>query len=84
MTPNGIQETLGLRNGVDYARLSIPGHFGEFGEELPWEKTDKAQELLLYCEGNFYERKQEPVEVKQDTYDKRGRSKHNGGKKKRR
>lgn len=83
MTPEGIQETLGLRDGIDYAQLSITGHFGEFGESLPWEKTDKAQEILEYCEENFYERKQDNISIPQD-YDKRGRSKSNGGKKKKR
>lgn len=56
MTPNGIQKTLGLRTGLEFANLSVTGHFGEFGDELPWEKTDKAQELALFCEENYYER----------------------------
>lgn len=57
MTPQGIQSELGLRSGkINYADLSVHGHFGEFGAELPWEKTPHAQELLEFCEANFYQK----------------------------
>lgn len=54
MTPKGIQESLGLRTGeVQYEKLSTYGHFGEQGFDLPWEKTDKADQLEEYCKENF-------------------------------
>lgn len=56
MTPKGIQNELQLRSGINYAALSNTGHFGCFGDDLPWERTDRAQELRMFCDDNFYKR----------------------------
>lgn len=45
LTPDGIIETLNLRN-VQYKKTAKYGHFGIEG--LPWEKTDKAEDLKKY------------------------------------
>ena len=45
LTPDGIIETLGLRD-VKYKQTAKYGHFGIEG--LPWEKTDKAEDLKKY------------------------------------
>ena len=45
LTPDGIIETLGLRD-VSYKQTAKYGHFGIEG--LPWEKTDKAEDLKKY------------------------------------
>ncbi|MBO6110672.1 MAG: methionine adenosyltransferase [Methanobrevibacter sp.] len=45
LTPDGIIETLGLRD-TQYKQTAKYGHFGIEG--LPWEKTDKAEELKKY------------------------------------
>lgn len=45
LTPDGIIETLDLRHPI-YKRTAKYGHFGIEG--LPWEKTDKAEELKKY------------------------------------
>lgn len=42
LRPHGIITTLSLRTPL-YAKTSNYGHFGK--EDLPWEKTDRAQEL---------------------------------------
>lgn len=84
MTPNGIQKALGLREGINYAKLSVTGHFGEQGDELPWEQTDKAQDLYQFCEDNYYTKGdiQIPKEFfKDEDRSNSGRSKKNGGKK---
>lgn len=77
MTPNGIQETLGLRTGLNFEKLSVTGHFGEFGEELPWERTDKTDELVKFCEENYFERD------KEDYYPEDRNQKNRKGKKRR-
>ena len=45
LTPDGIIETLNLRD-TKYKQTAKYGHFGIEG--LPWEKTDKAEELKKY------------------------------------
>ena len=45
LTPDGIIETLGLRD-TTYKQTAKYGHFGIEG--LPWEKTDKAENLKKY------------------------------------
>ena len=45
LTPDGIIETLGLRD-TSYKQTAKYGHFGIEG--LPWEKTDKAEDLKKY------------------------------------
>ncbi len=45
LTPDGIIETLGLRD-TTYKQTAKYGHFGIEG--LPWEKTDKAEDLKKY------------------------------------
>ena len=47
LTPDGIIETLGLRN-TSYKQTAKYGHFGIEG--LPWEKTDKADDLAKYIQ----------------------------------
>ena len=45
LTPDGIIETLGLRS-TKYKQTAKYGHFGIEG--LPWEKTDKVEDLKKY------------------------------------
>jgi S-adenosylmethionine synthetase len=45
LTPDGIIETLGLRD-TKYKQTAKYGHFGIEG--LPWENTDKAEDLKKY------------------------------------
>ncbi len=45
LTPDGIIETLNLRN-ISYKQTAKYGHFGIEG--LPWEETDKAEDLKKY------------------------------------
>ena len=45
LTPDGIIETLGLRD-VEYKQTAKYGHLGIEG--LPWEKTDKVEDLKKY------------------------------------
>ena len=45
LTPDGIIETLNLRN-ISYKQTAKYGHFGIEG--LPWEETDKAEVLKKY------------------------------------
>ncbi|MBQ6099333.1 MAG: methionine adenosyltransferase [Methanobrevibacter sp.] len=45
LTPDGIIETLDLRHPI-YKQTAKYGHFGIDG--LPWEKTDKAEDLKKY------------------------------------
>ena len=47
LTPDGIIETLGLRD-AGYKQTAKYGHFGIEG--LPWEKTDKAEDLKKYIQ----------------------------------
>ena len=44
LSPDGIIRTLGLRKPI-YRQTAAYGHFGRTDVELPWEKTDKAEEL---------------------------------------
>ncbi|WP_407454898.1 methionine adenosyltransferase [Methanobrevibacter sp.] len=45
LTPDGIIESLGLRD-VSYKQTAKYGHFGIEG--LPWEETDKVEDLKKY------------------------------------
>ena len=45
LTPDGLSETLGLRD-TQYKQTAKYGHFGIEG--LPWEKTDKVEDLKKY------------------------------------
>ena len=45
LRPSSIIETLGLRRPI-YAQTAAYGHFGRADLDLPWEKTDKVEELL--------------------------------------
>ncbi len=45
LRPSAIMETLGLRRPI-YAQTAAYGHFGRADLDLPWEKTDKVEELL--------------------------------------
>jgi len=45
LRPSAIIETLGLRRPI-YAQTAAYGHFGRADLDLPWEKTDKVEELL--------------------------------------
>ena len=44
LTPKGIISTLDLRRPI-YRQAATYGHFGRNDLDLPWEKTDKAEEL---------------------------------------
>ena len=44
LRPAAIIDTLGLRNPI-YRKTSAYGHMGRTDVELPWEKTDKIEEL---------------------------------------
>ena len=44
LTPAGIIKTLDLRRPI-FAETAARGHFG-MEKDRPWEKTDRAQELL--------------------------------------
>lgn len=56
MTPKGMINMLGLVSGnFKYEDLAAFGHFG-VNEDLPWEQTDKAQNLLMFCEESFIPR----------------------------
>ena len=48
LTPDGIIETLGLRDTA-YKQTAKYGHFGIEG--LPWEETDKVEDLKKYIKG---------------------------------
>ena len=45
LRPAAIIETLGLRRPI-YEQVAAYGHFGRADLDLPWEKTDKTEELL--------------------------------------
>lgn len=47
LRPAGIIEMLDLRRPI-YSQTAAYGHFGRDDLNLPWEKTDKAQELAAY------------------------------------
>ena len=44
LRPAGIIKMLDLRRPI-YAQTAAYGHFGRTDIDLPWEKTDKAEEL---------------------------------------
>ena len=44
LTPKGIINTLNLKRPI-YKQTAAYGHFGRTDIELPWEKTDKVEEL---------------------------------------
>lgn len=46
LTPAGIIETLDLRRPI-YRQVAAYGHMGRTDIDLPWEKTDRADELRL-------------------------------------
>ena len=47
LRPAGIIKMLDLRRPI-YKQTAAYGHFGRTDVELPWEKTDKAEELKKY------------------------------------
>lgn len=47
LRPAGIIKTLDLRRPI-YKQTAAYGHFGRNDLDLPWEKTDKAEELKKY------------------------------------
>ncbi len=47
LRPAGIIKMLDLRRPI-YKQTAAYGHFGRLDLELPWEKTDKVQELKQY------------------------------------
>lgn len=47
LRPAGIIKMLDLRRPI-YKQTAAYGHFGRVDIELPWEKTDKAEELKAY------------------------------------
>lgn len=49
LRPAGIIEMLNLRRPI-YRQTAAYGHFGRTDIDLPWEHTDKIQELLDYVE----------------------------------
>ena len=49
LTPDGIINTLNLRRPI-YKQTAAYGHFGRCDIDLPWEKTDKADELKALAE----------------------------------
>ena len=44
LSPDGIIKTLNLRRPI-YRQTAAYGHFGRTDVELPWERTDRAEEL---------------------------------------
>lgn len=44
LRPSGIIKMLDLRRPI-YSRTTNYGHFGKSDQDLPWEKSDKAEEL---------------------------------------
>ena len=49
LRPAGIIRMLDLRRPI-YRQTAAYGHFGRTDVELPWEKTDKAEELKKYLQ----------------------------------
>ena len=47
LRPAGIIKMLDLRRPI-YRQTAAYGHFGRTDVELPWEKTDKADDLRKY------------------------------------
>ena len=50
LRPAGIIEMLSLRRPI-YKQTAAYGHFGRNDLDLPWEKTDRVEQLKQYCEG---------------------------------
>ena len=48
LRPAAIMDTLGLRSPI-YRQTAAYGHFGRPDLDLPWERTDRAQELSQYA-----------------------------------
>ena len=48
LRPAAIIETLNLRRPI-YAQTAAYGHFGRSDLDLPWEKTDRVEQLLANC-----------------------------------
>ena len=48
LRPAGIIQMLDLRRPI-YKATAAYGHFGRSNLDLPWEKTDKAEELKNFC-----------------------------------
>ncbi len=44
LTPSGIIEMLDLRRPI-YRQTAAYGHFGRSDLDLPWEKTDRSDQL---------------------------------------
>ena len=44
LSPGGIIKTLDLQRPI-YKQTAAYGHFGRNDLDLPWERTDKAEEL---------------------------------------
>jgi S-adenosylmethionine synthetase len=44
LRPAGIIKELGLRRPI-YRQTAAYGHFGRTDVDLPWERTDKAEQL---------------------------------------
>lgn len=51
LRPAGIIEMLNLRRPI-YRQTAAYGHFGRIDIDLPWERTDKTQEILDYIKEN--------------------------------
>ena len=51
MRPAGIIKMLNLRRPI-YEQTAAYGHFGRTDIDLPWEKTDKVQDLLNFVHEN--------------------------------
>ena len=45
LRPSAIIKTLGLKKPI-FSQTAVYGHFGK--QELPWEKTDRANDLKKY------------------------------------
>ncbi|HIR09113.1 MAG TPA: methionine adenosyltransferase domain-containing protein, partial [Candidatus Avoscillospira stercoripullorum] len=48
LRPAAIIDTLQLRRPI-YSQTAAYGHFGRADLDLPWEKTDRVDELLANC-----------------------------------
>ncbi|WP_045222276.1 methionine adenosyltransferase [Desulfonatronum thioautotrophicum] len=51
LTPGGIVRTLDLKRPI-YRPTSTYGHFGRRDTDFPWERTDKANDLVTAMKGN--------------------------------
>ena len=60
MTPQGIIRVLELTSpNIKYSELASCGHMGSCANIYrPWERTDRADEILEFCQDNFVERKE--------------------------